>query len=90
MKMADMDRLDNHESTGVRQGASHIPFDDRLLKLNEVMKRVSYSHDWIYRQIALGRFPRPVKLGRSSRWRLSDVNAWVAGTWKAGTPVGLS
>jgi prophage regulatory protein len=32
---------------------------------------------WIYREIAAGRFPPPVKIGRSSGWDTSAVDAWI-------------
>ncbi|MBI6179186.1 AlpA family phage regulatory protein [Serratia proteamaculans] len=30
-----------------------------------------------YKLIQLGEFPNPIKLGRSSRWLQSEVEAWV-------------
>ncbi|WP_455871834.1 helix-turn-helix transcriptional regulator [Serratia proteamaculans] len=32
---------------------------------------------WFYKLISEGRFPKPIKLGRSSRWLKSEVEAWV-------------
>ncbi|MIE73180.1 AlpA family phage regulatory protein, partial [Salmonella enterica subsp. diarizonae] len=32
---------------------------------------------WFYRLIKDGLFPKPVKLGRSSRWLKSEVEAWL-------------
>ncbi|CND01576.1 phage transcriptional regulator AlpA [Yersinia frederiksenii] len=32
---------------------------------------------WFYKLIQLGEFPKPIKLGRSSRWLQSEVEAWV-------------
>lgn len=31
----------------------------------------------IYAEIKAGRFPKPVKLGRSSRWVEAEIDAWV-------------
>lgn len=31
----------------------------------------------IYAEIKAGRFPKPVKLGRSSRWPESEIAAWI-------------
>lgn len=31
----------------------------------------------IYAEIKAGRFPKPVKLGRSSRWPESEISAWI-------------
>ncbi|TXE22551.1 AlpA family phage regulatory protein [Serratia marcescens] len=35
------------------------------------------SDKWFYKLISLGEFPKPIKLGRSSRWLQSEVEAWV-------------
>ncbi len=32
---------------------------------------------WFYKLIQLGEFPKPIKLGRSSRWLQSEVEAWL-------------
>ncbi|EJU4916115.1 AlpA family phage regulatory protein [Salmonella enterica] len=32
---------------------------------------------WFYKLISEGQFPKPVKLGRSSRWLQSEVEHWV-------------
>ncbi len=32
---------------------------------------------WFYKLIQEGKFPRPVKFGRSSRWLRSEIEAWV-------------
>lgn len=32
---------------------------------------------WFYKLIKDGEFPKPIKLGRSSRWLESEVEAWL-------------
>ncbi|QMR76478.1 AlpA family transcriptional regulator [Enterobacter sp. RHBSTW-00175] len=32
---------------------------------------------WFYKLIKDGLFPKPIKLGRSSRWRQSEVEDWL-------------
>ncbi|HAN7797130.1 TPA: AlpA family phage regulatory protein, partial [Escherichia coli] len=32
---------------------------------------------WFYKLIKDGAFPAPIKLGRSSRWLKSEVEAWL-------------
>ncbi len=32
----------------------------------------------LYEMKSAGQLPRPVRLGRCVRWRLSDINAWIA------------
>lgn len=31
----------------------------------------------IYHLIKIGQFPAPIKIGRASLWRLSDINNWL-------------
>ena len=49
------------------------------MRLEEVLEMCSISRSELYRQIADGRFPRPVKVGlRAVRWWQSEVDAWRA------------
>lgn len=32
---------------------------------------------WFYKLIGDGLFPKPINLGRSSRWRRSEVETWM-------------
>nr|WP_111301067.1 AlpA family phage regulatory protein [Paracoccus saliphilus] len=52
---------------------------DRLLNLHEVTHLTALSRATVYRAIANGDFPRPVKIGRVSRWPASEVSSFVAG-----------
>ncbi|MCI1678088.1 MAG: AlpA family phage regulatory protein [Ewingella americana] len=36
-----------------------------------------FTDKWFYKLIQLGEFLKPIKLGRSSRWLQSEVEAWV-------------
>jgi prophage regulatory protein len=59
------------------------PTGPRLVPLTEVIYMTGLSRPEIYRRIARdavsrGRFPRPVKLGRTSRWVQSEVSDWIA------------
>ncbi len=54
--------------------------EDRLMRLQEVLEMCSISRSELYRQIADGRFPRPVKVGlRAVRWWQSEVDDWRDG-----------
>nr|WP_316391432.1 AlpA family phage regulatory protein [Citrobacter farmeri] len=35
-----------------------------------------FTDKWIYKLISLGKFPKPIKLGRMSRWRAGDYYVW--------------
>ena len=36
-----------------------------------------FSAKHIYHLINEGKFPRPLKIGRASLWRLSEINRWL-------------
>jgi prophage regulatory protein len=54
------------------------PTQECFLALPQVIATCGMGHSWIYAKLKEGEFPRPVKLGRSSRWRRSDIAAWLA------------
>ena len=47
---------------------------DRLVDIKTVSEVLCRSRASIYRDIERGDFPAPIKLGHSSRWRMSDLN----------------
>lgn len=50
-----------------------------LERLPSVKKRTGKSRTTIYRDIAAGTFPRPLKIGeRASAWDSREVDAWIA------------
>lgn len=50
-----------------------------FLQLQEITQRLGLSRSTIYKLISAGEFPPPVKLTRrASRWRASEVDAFVA------------
>lgn len=48
-----------------------------LLHLAEVCRLVGIGKSQLYRLIAAGDFPAPVKIRRSSRWLSSEAHAWI-------------
>ena len=50
---------------------------NRLLRVQDVVYIVGFSHDWIYQQIRRGEFPRPIKIATSSRWKHSNIESWM-------------
>lgn len=58
----------------------HPPAIDFFLPREEVKRQSGYSIASIYRLMAAGKFPHPVKTGgRAVRWRQSDITAWQLG-----------
>lgn len=50
---------------------------DRLLGIADVVSAVGLSQSQIYTLVREQDFPRPIKLGGSSRWRTSAIVAWI-------------
>lgn len=49
----------------------------RLIDMKQITLLIGMTDKWIYSLIQKQQFPKPIKLGRSSRWRLSDIEAWI-------------
>lgn len=49
----------------------------RLIRLPEVIGQVGLSERTLYRYVASGTFPKPVKVGALSMWIGTEVEAWV-------------
>lgn len=53
---------------------------DRILRRPEVEKLVGLRRSALYKLIAEGKFPPPVRLTRRAvGWRSGDVQAWIDG-----------
>ena len=64
-------------------GSALATSPDRLLPITRVIDLTSFSKATIYRKIADGTFPRPLKIGKSRvAWRESEIAAWIAGLAK--------
>lgn len=51
-----------------------------LERLPTVKARTGLSRSEIYRRVAAGDFPQPVKLGeRASAWNAAEVDRWITG-----------
>ncbi|HEM8062986.1 TPA: AlpA family phage regulatory protein [Enterobacter hormaechei] len=51
--------------------------DDQLVDMVFITNFTGMTDKWFYRLISENAFPAPIKLGRSSRWRKSQVEAWL-------------
>lgn len=51
--------------------------DDQLVDMRFITKLTGLTDKWFYKLIKDGAFPKPVKLGRSSRWLKSEVENWI-------------
>lgn len=51
--------------------------EDQLIDMGFITSLLQMTDKWIYKLIKDGSFPKPIKLGRSSRWRKSEVESWL-------------
>ncbi|WP_027274169.1 helix-turn-helix transcriptional regulator [Leminorella grimontii] len=51
--------------------------NDQLVDMAFITQLTNTSDKWFYKLIQLGKFPKPIKLGRSSRWLRSEVESWL-------------
>ncbi|CAL79856.1 putative Prophage CP4-57 regulatory protein [Bradyrhizobium sp. ORS 278] len=52
---------------------------DRIIRLRTVLARTGLSRSTIYRKIAEGTFPAPLKISTNgSGWHDSEINSWIA------------
>ena len=58
--------------------ASTIPLlNDKMVDMIFITEFTGLTDKWFYKLIKDGEFPKPIKLGRSSRWLQSEVENWV-------------
>lgn len=51
--------------------------DDKMVDMKFITEFTGLTDKWFYKLISEGQFPKPIKLGRSSRWMQSEVEVWV-------------
>ncbi|EBH0783669.1 AlpA family phage regulatory protein, partial [Salmonella enterica] len=51
--------------------------EDQFVDMAFITSLTGLTDKWYYKLIKDGLFPKPVKLGRSSRWLKSEVEDWL-------------
>ncbi|AJI95536.1 prophage CP4-57 regulatory family protein [Yersinia ruckeri] len=51
--------------------------EDQLIDMAFITELLKMTDKWVYKLIKDGIFPKPIKLGRSSRWLKSEVETWL-------------
>ena len=50
----------------------------KVLKAKKVAEEINVSVPQVYKLVSLGRFPKPIKLGkRGSGWLRTEIDAWL-------------
>lgn len=52
--------------------------EDQFIDMTFITSYSGMTDKWFYKLIQQGRFPKPIKMGRSSRWLKSEVEEWLA------------
>jgi excisionase family DNA binding protein len=55
-----------------------------LINAEELARIMDVSERTLWRLLSGGKLPRPVRIGRNTRWRLAEVMEWI----ERGCPVG--
>ena len=75
--------VDTRRSRNAPAGNRHVIAAKRdiiFLRERELLERLPFSHATLWRRVADGGFPAPVRISpRIVAWRLADVEAWRAG-----------
>lgn len=51
--------------------------NDQLVDMTFITNYTDMTDKWFYKLIKDGEFPKPIKLGRSSRWLKSEIELWM-------------
>ncbi|MEC4046068.1 MULTISPECIES: helix-turn-helix transcriptional regulator [Proteus] len=51
--------------------------NDQFVDMKFITHLTGLTDKWFYKLIQEGEFPKPIKLGRSSRWLKSEVEQWL-------------
>jgi len=51
--------------------------EEKLLTVKEVSEIVGFKVSTLYKFIKTQEFPKPIKIGKSSRWKLTDIKKWL-------------
>ena len=50
---------------------------DQMVDMAFIVRFTGMTDKWFYKLIQEGKFPKPIKMGRSSRWLKSEVENWL-------------
>ncbi|AJJ08373.1 helix-turn-helix transcriptional regulator [Yersinia pseudotuberculosis] len=51
--------------------------EDQFVDMAFITSLTGLTDKWFYKLIKDGVFPKPIKLGRSSRWLQSEIESWL-------------
>ncbi|HHP0207206.1 TPA: helix-turn-helix transcriptional regulator [Escherichia coli] len=51
--------------------------EDEFIDMKFITRLTGLSDKWFYKLIQEGVFPKPINMGRASRWLKSDLEEWL-------------
>ena len=51
--------------------------EDEFIDMKFITRLTGLRDKWFYKLIQEGVFPKPIKMGRASRWLKSDLEEWL-------------
>ncbi|MGK2696291.1 helix-turn-helix transcriptional regulator [Serratia surfactantfaciens] len=64
-------------NTNINASPDLLSAQDPLIDMTFITTHTGMTDKWFYKLIKDGDFPKPIKLGRSSRWFRSEVEIWM-------------
>ncbi|HEC8324297.1 TPA: AlpA family transcriptional regulator [Providencia rettgeri] len=69
--------MTNPIETSTATMTSFSLLNDQFIDMKFITQLTGLTDKWFYKLIQDGEFPKPIKLGRSSRWLKSEVEQWL-------------
>lgn len=69
--------MTNSIETSTATMTSSSLLNDQFIDMKFITQLTGLTDKWFYKLIQDGEFPKPIKLGRSSRWLKSEVEQWL-------------
>ena len=69
--------MTNSIETSTTTAPSSSLLNDQFIDMKLITQLTGLTDKWFYKLIQDGEFPKPIKLGRSSRWLKSEVEQWL-------------
>ena len=66
----------NKQTSAAVAAFADLP-DEALINVNTVAVVRSGGVSTVWREAKDGRFPKPIRIGHSTRWRVGDVRQWL-------------
>jgi excisionase family DNA binding protein len=76
------------ESSGRDSSADEAASSPLLITAEEVARMMNVSTRTLWRLLSAGRFPKPVRFGGNTRWRVAEVLRWIEDGCPQQSPTG--